>query len=246
MPDGLYLYGIFPTPGPQNLELEGLDKQPIHTHEIDGFIFLYSATQQSRYLASRKNLLGHERVLEQAMHAGYRTLLPLQFGLIIEDWDAVTQQLTVPHGDRLHHLFSQLDGYREVGVKLFWEQESELQRLLAENPTLKAQRDNLEGKTLTMDEVVSIGQAIERSLDSRKRTIIEAFRAALNSLAVNMVENDSLTEAMIYNAAYLIPWDTEANFSEQVETLDRQFEGRLKIRYNNFTAPFNFAQLNRE
>ncbi len=246
MTHGLYLYGIFPIPGPQNLELEGLDKQPIHAHEMDGFTFLYSETQQSRYLASRKNLLGHERVLEQAMHAGYRTLLPLQFGLIIEDWDAVTQQLTAPHGDRLHHLFTVLDGHREVGVKLFWEQDNELQRLLEENPDLRAQRDNLEGKPLTMDEVVSMGQAIERSLDSRKRTIIESFRTALNPLAVNMVENDSLTEAMIYNAAYLIPWETESDFGEQVEALDRQFEGRLKIRYNNFTAPFNFAQLDRE
>ncbi len=48
---------------------------------------------------------------------------------------------------------------------------------------------------------------------------------------------------MIYNSAYLIAWDRESEFGDRVESLDRQFEGRLRIRYNNFTAPYNFAQL---
>lgn len=243
MSNGLYLYGIFPDLDVNDLSLEGLDKQPVHPHVLDGFTFLYSEAQQERYLASRKNLLGHEKVLEQAMHAGHRTLLPLQFGLIIQDWATVTEQLTQPYGPSLHQLFDKLQGKREVGVKVFWEQDSELQALLNENPTLKTQRDNLEGKNLSMDEVVSIGQTIERSLQARKQHIINAFQTALNPLASEIVENDTLTESMIYNAAYLIAWDDEPTFAEQVEAIDTQFEGRLKIRYNNFTAPFNFAQM---
>jgi Gas vesicle synthesis protein GvpL/GvpF len=246
---GLYLYGIFPDFAVSDFWgesiIQGLDQQPVHAKSLDGFIFLYSEAQQSRYLASRRNLLGHEKVLELAMQAGHRTLLPLQFGLIIEDWQTVTEQLTQPHQAGLHQLFVSLQGKREVGVKLFWEQEQELQALLAENEILQAQRDSLEGKNLRMDEVVAIGQAIERSLNLRKQTIISAFQNTLNPLAGAIVENDTLTETMIYNAAYLIPWDAEQDFGAQVEALDAQFEGRLKIRYNNFTAPFNFAQLER-
>lgn len=240
---GLYLYDIFPHVDLTGLALEGLDKQPVQAYSLDGFTFLYSEAQQERYLASRKNLLGHERVLEQAMHAGYRTLLPLQFGLIIENWDTLTQQLTQPYGAGLHRLFEKLDGKREVGVKIFWEQDRELQTLLEENPILKAQRDNLEGKNLSMDEVVSIGQTIERSLQSRKQEIIRAFQTTLNPLATDVIENDPLTESMIYNAAYLILWDAEPEFGQQVEGVDQQFGDRLKIRYNNFTAPFNFARM---
>lgn len=243
MSNGLYLYGLFPAPGPQDLALEGLDKQPVFTQTVDGFVFLYSEAQQERYLASRKNLLGHERVLEAAMQAGYRTLLPLQFGLIIETWDTVIDQLTRPHGEGLQRLFAKLDGNREVGVKVFWEQDAELQALMTEHPELQAKRDSLEGKNLSMDQVVSIGQAIEQAMEDRKQRIIERFREVLNPGAIAMVENDTLTESMIYNAAYLIPWDEEPTFSQQVEALDLQFEQRLKIRYNNFTAPYNFAQL---
>lgn len=242
---GLYLYGIFPVPGPQGLTLEGLDQQPVQLETVDGFAFLYSEAQQERYLASRKNLLGHEKVLEQAMHAGFRTLLPLQFGLIIKDWQTVTEQLTGPHSEGLQNLFVSLADKREVSVKVFWQEDSELQLLLAENPELQAQRDNLEGKNLSMDEVVSIGQEIERSLQARKQSIIDTFRAALNSVAAEVVENDTLTAAMIYNAAYLIAWESEPDFGAIVEEIDQSFSDRLKIRYNNFTAPYNFSQLER-
>jgi uncharacterized protein (DUF2267 family) len=90
---------------------------------------------------------------------------------------------------------------------------------------------------------VKIGQAIERAINDRKQVIVDVFRDALNSSAAEVVENDLLTDTMIYNAAYLIPWDAEPQFSEQIEQLDQRFENRLRIRYNNFTAPFNFAQL---
>jgi hypothetical protein len=217
----------------------------MHTRIVDGFTFLYSEAQQTRYLASRRNLLGHKKVLEQAMHAGHQTLLPLQFGLIIEDWGTVTEQLTAPHSETLDDLFQRLAGRREVSVKLFWDAETELQALMAEDADLRERRDRLEGRSLSMDEVVAIGQAIEQTMSDRKRQIIKAFQSTLNPLAVEVVENDLLTEAMIYNAAYLIHWDEEATFSAQVEALDQQFDQRLKIRYNDFTAPYNFAQFER-
>lgn len=243
MPQLLYLYGIFPAPGPAELDIQGLDKQPISTHTIEDFVFLYSVTQQQRYLASRKNLLGHERVLEAAMQAGYRTLLPLQFGLIIETWDRVIEELIAPRGESLRRLFAKLDDRREVSVKVLWEPDAELNQLMAENAELREERDRLEGKQLSMDQVVNIGQSIEAAIDERKEQVVEAFRQRLNPLAVEVIENDPMTNVMIYNAAYLIPWVEEAKFSQAIEDLDGQFEDRLRIRYNNFTAPYNFAQL---
>jgi len=243
MSHGLYLYGIFPSPGPKDLNLEGLDKQPVQAQVVDNFVFLYSEAQQERYLASRRNLLGHERVLEQAMEQGYQTLLPLQFGLIIQDWERVQQQLLVPQGGVLRQLLQKLEGRREVSVKVVWKADRELEALMQENTMLRTQRDQLDGKSLSMDEVVRMGQAIERAMNQRQQAIVEVFRQKLNALAIETVENDVLMEGMIFNAAYLIPWEQEAEFCEQVEALDRQFENRLRIRYNSFTAPFNFAQL---
>ncbi|NEQ99220.1 MAG: GvpL/GvpF family gas vesicle protein [Cyanothece sp. SIO2G6] len=241
----LYLYGILPTPLTDAIDLKGLDKQPVYSHEVDNFVFLYSAAQQEKYLASRRNLLGHERVLEALMEAGYRNLLPLQFGLVIDTWERVREQLIEPYGDNLRHLFTKLDGHREVSVKVLWDSNAELELLMQENDGLRAERDRLEGRQLSMDEVVSIGQQIERAMEHRKVGIVNAFQESLSALAIEIAENDPLQETMIYNTAYLIPWDVEPTFGDRVEKLDQQFNERLRIRYNNFTAPFNFSQIDR-
>jgi hypothetical protein len=238
-----YLYGIFPAPGPEDLSMTGLDKQEVRSHHLDQFTFLYSEACQTRYLASRRNLLGHEKVLESAMQQGYHTLLPLQFGLTVEDWERVKADLVDPHAEGLTQLFHRLDGRREVSVKVLWESTTELEMLMQENDDLRAQRDQLEGKQLSMDEVIRIGQFIEAALEERKQDIVQQFRDALQPLADDVIENDPMTDAMIFNAAYLIAWNGEADFSQAIETLDHEFEGRLRIRYNNFTAPYNFAQL---
>ncbi len=243
MTQSVYLYGILPAPGPTDLELEGLDRKPVQTQSLDGFRILYSEASQPKYLASRRNLLSHERVLEAVMHQGYRTVLPLQFGLVVDDWSGVSEQLTVPYGQALTRLFERIDGQREVSLKLFWDEAAELKALMAERPDLQSQRDALVGTPLSMEAVIAIGQLIEAGMTERRQAIVEIFTNALSDLVHETVENDPLTPDMIYNAAYLIAWESESTFGERVEVLDSRFEDRLRIRYNNFTAPFNFAQL---
>ncbi len=243
MNNGLYLYGILPAPISEKVVLEGLDQQPVQSYSVDGFNFLYSEAKKEKYLTSRRNLLCHEKVLELAMSEGFRTLLPLRFGLVVKTWETVTDQLTRPHKEQLEELFKKLEGRREVSVKVFWNSQSEIQGLLESNVSLKKKRDAMEGKALSRSEIIEIGKLIENGLLLRKQTVIDVFRSELNALAEEFVESDTMTEEMIYNAAYLIPWESESNFSEKVEAIDQKFGDRLRIRYNNFTAPYTFAQL---
>ncbi|MEH2051609.1 GvpL/GvpF family gas vesicle protein [Nostoc sp.] len=240
---GLYVYGIFPEPIPETVAIKGLDSQPVYSQVIDGFTFLYSEAQQEKYLASRRNLITHEKVLEQAMQAGFRTLLPLRFGLVVKNWETVSTQLLQPYKEQLQELFQKLAGRREVSIKIFWDSKYELQALMESHKDLKKKRDQMEGKTLSMEEVIHIGQLIENNLASRKESIIQVFFDELKPLADEMIENAPMTEDMIYNAAFLIPWEQESIFSEQVEAIDQKFGERLRIRYNNFTAPYTFAQI---
>jgi hypothetical protein len=243
---GFYLYGILPEPLPDTLAIAGLDREPVHNQTIEGFHFLYSEAKQTKYLTSRRNLLGHEKVLEEAMTAGFRTLLPLRFGLVVKTWDSVIQDLIAPYQEKLQALFEKLEGRREVSIKVFWESKSEIEALLDLNPSLKEMRDASLGKALSMEEVINIGQMIESGLKFRKQEVIGAFQTGLNPLAEEVIESDPMTEEMIYNAAYLIPWDREPEFSDAVEAIDKTFCDRLRIRYNNFTAPYTFAQLESE
>lgn len=240
---GFYLYGIFPEPIPTTLAITGLDDQPVYSQVIDGLTFLYSEAKQEKYLASRRNLITHEKVLEQAMQKGFRSLLPFRFGLVVQNWDTVITQLIQPYKDKLQELLEKLDGKREVSIKIFWDTKAEIQAMMQSNPDLKQQRDQMAGKELSMEEVIHIGQLIESNLAARKETVIQAFLNELKPLANEVIESELMTEDMIYNAAFLIPWEKESLFSQRVEAIDKKFGERLRIRYNNFTAPYTFAQI---
>jgi len=240
---GLYLYGIVSAPGPRHLAVTGIDQQPVQMMTLGSLVIFYSAAQQDRYLASRTNLLTHERVLEKIMQEGHRSVLPLQFGLVVNDWQQVQQDLLIPRHDRLLELLHHLDGKREVGVKVFWDPQQELQLGLEADPELKRRRDQMAGSPLGLDAVVRIGQELEQMLETRRQGIATTFLQTLRPLSSEVVEGELLTENMACNFAFLIPWDREPEFSHQVEKLDHHFQQRLRIRYNNFTAPYNFARL---
>jgi len=242
----LYLYAILNTAELVDLDLLGMNQQPVQFHEIPPFTVVYSEAQQARYLASRAHLLTHETVIEAVMKSvdiDRCVPLPLQFGLVVEDWEEVQKDLFEGHQESLQALLSKLVGKREVGIKLFWERDAELNLALAENQDLLQRRAALMGKTLSLDEAIAIGQGLESALEDRRQHIIDTFLNTLQPFSHEYVEGELLTENMLYNAAFLIDWQREPEFAEAVEALDLKFEQRLRIRYNNFTAPFNFVKL---
>ena len=237
----LYLYAILEAENLdliKNLELVGMNAQPVQFHSLPPFAIAYSESQQDRYL-----------VLESLMKAidPYLAVpLPLQFGLVAEAWEEVQTDLLIPYEDQLKQLLHNLIGKREVSVKLFWNQTEELNLAVAENPDLNQRRESLVGKVLSMDEAIAIGQELEAAIEERQQMIIEAFLNALQPMSHEYVEGELLTESMIYNGSFLIDWNKEPEFAAAVESLDRQFANRLRIRYNDFTAPYNFVAVDRE
>jgi Gas vesicle synthesis protein GvpL/GvpF len=246
---GLYLYAVLPDRYLEQmnaLEVMGIDGQAVQFFAIPPFAIAHSEAKQERYLASRANLLTHEKVIEtymQALEAERIVPLPLQFGLVVSDWQQVKQELITDHDRVLLSLLEKLAGKREVGIKLFWDQVAELNLLLEENATLQKKRESLVGKLLSMDEAIDIGQELEACLEARQQEIITSFLALLRPLSYEYVEGELLTENMLYNASFLIDWEKEEEFASAVEKLDGEFNQRLRIRYNNFTAPYNFVDL---
>lgn len=245
----LYLYAIINDQDRsilENLDLIGMNGQPVHCHSLPPYAVIYSETSEERYLASRANLLTHERVIEQVMHimpVQQVVPLPLQFGLVVDDWGKVNTELIAPYGDSLQQLLAQLIGKREVGVKIFWQPVEELNWLVAQDQNLQAQRSSLSGKILSMDEAIAIGQTLESALEEQQKLIVNTFLDELMPLCHRHVEGELLTENMVYNGAFLIDADQEPEFADRVEKLDQHFQKRYRIRYNNFTAPYNFVSL---
>ena len=102
------------------------------------------------------------------------------------------------------------------------------------------------GKALSMDQAIAIGKELEEALEQRQQDIIDGFMQFLQPLCrlcSEYIVGALLTENMLYSVAFLIDWDHEPEFAIAIEKLDAKYDNRLRIRYNNFTAPFNFVNL---
>ncbi len=245
----LYLYAILPqcsSSFAEQVHVTGMGDAPVQLYSLGKYLITYSQTSEERYLASRANLLTHEKVIETFMRSvpvQTAVPLPLQFGLVVDDWDTVDQQLITPHASTLDKLLAKLVGKREVGIKIFWQTVAELNFILEQDEALKRKREALSGKILTMDEAIAIGRELENALEQRQQLIINTFLEELVPLCHEYVEGELLTDNMLFNAAFLIDWDKEPEFAHKVQALDEFFAKRYRIRYNDFTAPYNFVSL---
>src|ERR687883_566168 len=103
---------------------EAVNRLDLTQTEAAGLAALVSPVEGEELRATRRDLLSHSAVLERAIAAG--PVLPLRFGIVLRDDDAVAQELLEPRHDELTALlrrFERLLGprgeavlYREAGL----------------------------------------------------------------------------------------------------------------------------------
>src|SRR4051812_30854886 len=94
-----YVYGVLAaTPG-WRPSSEGVDGQGVELVERGKLAALVSNTPTVPVRANRRNLTAHSRVLQEAI--AKRCVLPMRFGVVMPDRDAVREELLGLHAERL-------------------------------------------------------------------------------------------------------------------------------------------------
>ena len=93
------VYGIVPAETPLDGAPTGIGGAPVSRVVAGGLAALVSPVEGEELRATRRDLLSHSAVLERAIAAG--PVLPLRFGIVLRDEDAVAQELLEPRRDEL-------------------------------------------------------------------------------------------------------------------------------------------------
>ena len=134
----------------------------------------------------------------------------------------------------------------ELGVKAFWRDRSAIfSEILKDDPSLKRIRDSLAGKPpeVTHFDRIRLGEMIKEALEKKRRKEAAKMIAVLSSLAVDTRENDTLSDIMVINAAFLVDKKNEPEFDQVVYGLYEQLCHRLLFKYVGHTPPYNFVNL---
>ena len=239
----VYVYGILPGDVEYEEPPTGVGNPPsavrlVHHRDIAALV---SDVEVSNRLGTPDDLLAHEELLDAS--AAEVPVLPLRFGAVVANEDAVASELLEPYYDEFSAALQELDGYQEYIVRGRYVQEAILREILAEDPQAAALADQIRDAdpAASRDGQIQLGQLIserladKRAQDTQKLSDALAERA---SMSVVRPPGDDL-EAM--HAAFLVKATDADEMVSEVQDLAADWEGRIELRIIGPVAAYDFV-----
>ncbi|MFF8593667.1 GvpL/GvpF family gas vesicle protein [Streptomyces sp. NPDC015220] len=186
----------------------------------------------------RKDLLAHQNVLSEAGAAG--CVLPMRFGSVAPDDDAVTGVLT----ERAEHYTERLralDGKVEYNVKGSHVEDAVLHRVMSEHPEIRAQAEaNRSSGGGSYDDKIRLGELVASAVKAREADDAAQVIRAVEGRAAAVSEGPESTGWLV-NASFLVDRDEAARFLEAVERA-REDLPHVELRVNGPLPPYSFVE----
>jgi hypothetical protein len=242
--DARYVYGVVRAGDSPPRGLDGLQGEKVELVDDDGIGALTSAIPDDYVEAGRDELLAHSRVLEQVLQGG-SVVLPMRFGVVMPDAEAVREQLLAPHRQELEAQLAEMDGKVEVNIKGIHDEQSVLGEIVRENEEVAQLRQAIQGKPeeATYYERIRLGELIAQALEDKRNEAAPRVVDALAPLAVAVEVGEPVHERMAVNASFLVERDRLAEFDRAVDELGQSEAGRLRLRYTGPLPPHSFVEL---
>jgi hypothetical protein len=119
--------------------------------------------------ATRELVLGHGRVLEAALESS--PVVPLRFGMMVTDEDAVREEILEAHHDQLAQLLARFEGRVQMTLKVYHHEDAVVAEVLAADPKLASLREAIQGRSEdeSRKERISLGERINAAIETRKK-----------------------------------------------------------------------------
>ncbi len=242
---GVYLYAIVPEPPAVDLG-DGIEKHHVYTIDENSLkVVVSDLPVQKQLRPERKNLAAHQAVLSRLLDTS-PAVLPFSFGTVADDVEGIKKLLATHHQELIDQI-EHLRGMTEVTVRLTYTAESPsmFEHLLAENPALVQQRDQLFGpeSTATRDDKIDFGRAVETALgkmrDAYGRQIEEGLAGHVRDVKHLPCRKDN----ELARLACLVDKSSVGGLEPMVQEVSKAFDDRFALEYAGPFPPFDFALL---
>lgn len=244
-PQGLWIYCIIENHGKMTWDCRGIHgTSPVFTVGDGEFVAVVSEEPLKKYPLVRDWLIAHQKVNEAVM-ASHR-LLPVRFCTIAENKERILEEVLQPLAPEFRERFRELDGKEEYGLRVRWKDLDLLFKEIGEH-----NERILEEKKAILNlppeqrrhKLIDIGHLVKEEVNKKNSEMARAFMNGLSLLACRVKQNNTLGDAMVLNAAFLIEKSKQTEFDQAIEALDSQYGSLLHLKYLGPIPPFNFVQI---
>jgi gas vesicle protein GvpL/GvpF len=221
-----YVYGVVRTQARAKPRGKGIDGKPLRMIAANGIGALISDVPDAPLEAGRDELLTHARVLEGALAKG--AVLPMQFGVVMPDDEAVRDELLAAHRDQLEAQLTEMDG-----------------EVLAENREIARLRDAIQGQPedAAYYERIRLGELVAAAVTGKRETDEEMVISRLAPHAVAFEAGGPIHERMVANVSLLVETDHDAEFEDALEELATEQHPRIAFKLTGPLPPHTFVEL---
>lgn len=243
--EGRYLYAIIACPEAREFKARGIGERgdPVHTINHRRLAAVVSNSPVIEYDNSRRNMMAHTVILEEVMEDF--DLLPVRFGTIAPDEEAIGKRLLAPRYEEFTHLLGQMEGRVELGLKAFWHEGAAFEEVVRENEAIRKMRDALQGRSLeeTYYERIRLGEEVGKALAKKRERDEEMILSHIRPHVHKTRTNKTVSDRMVLNAAFLVNKAKEPEVDAAVRKLDETFSDRLMFKYVGPVPPYNFVDI---
>ena len=252
MKEGKYIYCIIDTKieryfGPLGIGGRGDEVSTIGYRDLSMVI---SNSPMTKYVISRENLLAHERVVEEVMKEF--TVLPVRFCTIASSADEIRNLLDSRYRE-FKNLLRDMGHKIELGIKGLWKDMNTIFKEIAkENKEIKRLKEKMQdGKDkknipptrMFLEAKMEVGKLVEDALKRKKEKEAEQIVDALRRTAFDHKLNNTISDEMFINAAFLVDKGREKEFDNIMDDLSEKYRDRTKFAYVGPLPPYNFVNI---
>jgi Gas vesicle synthesis protein GvpL/GvpF len=242
---GCYVYGIVPeTQTSTNVE----DLPAVaNTHGKISFIrhrelaAVVSDVPTDRPLGTPEDLRSYAKVLDTLAATG-APILPLRFGTVIMDAQAVDHMLTEGY-DHFMAALERLQGYAQFTVNARYAQDAVLREVLNERPDISQLREEIKDlpEEASYHQQIQLGQLVAEAVSNKRDTVAAEIQQCLAPLAADTTTSSPPADETVVDLSFLVRNTHRAAFEQAAEDLARRWHGRIRLRLLGPLAPYDFV-----
>jgi hypothetical protein len=242
-----YVYGVIPAaeaaawPG-----VDGIGGGTVRAIMSGELAALVSDIPDDAKPGRREDLEAHRRVLGQAVEQG--TVVPMRFGIVMDDDETVHDRLLGRHGEELTNLLEELDGKIQMTVRAFYAEDALLRAAMAGDEEIQRLNAIIGGRPEleTRNERVALGERVAAAIDRRRDRDAEALLARLRPLASGIQVDPPGSDRVAVSAQVLVRRDVRPALDAAIAELGPALEGYLAVRYIGPLPPYSFSAMELE
>jgi hypothetical protein len=239
---GTFLYAVVPADVEPTGDAHGVGDPP---RDVDAVrhgevAALVSQVPLDEPLGRPADLRAYQHLLDAT--ATVAPVLPVRFGAVLADTDAVTELLTTYH-DAFAAALAEVAGRVQFTVRARYREEAMLTGVLESNAEARRLRDQIRGgdEQATRSERIRLGEIVSQVVAAQRDIDTGRMVEALQPLAERLVVLPASHELDAANIALLVADDRRDDLDDAVRDLAVQWSDRADVRLLGPHAPYDFV-----